>query len=310
VWATLTPLGTSNIIASDQDQKVTLVDSEPITSQNKIREKIHRNLSNISLLGWTMIASTIDLVSKIKKSNKNEYSQEDTCFTEGIRQIIDFLQATATNFIVLGSVAQAAWMEQSGHSIELSAYRANGSKRDIDIVCFEKDDQVKQLQYKVNQLTKANPYFPEVTLIQPIEKKEYKKLKDKRIGNKIKVMNTVITIENTNVFIQYGNLELPLNEDELNSYSVRYKGIPIKTVSPEILAGFALTRGGSIRFKDSDKIYNLLKATNTRIPTKFIDFARDIKIQYRKEYQQFLLYELLIFPMIYRLKKIGRTLIN
>ncbi len=96
---------------------------------------------------------------------------------------------------------------------------------------------------------------------------------------------------------------MPLDKPELKSAIFWYRGILIRTLQPDIVAGFALTRGGSIKFKDSDKIYKLLQTTKTKIPIKFIDFARDIKATYPNEYQDFLLKEFLLFPLVPTVKK-------
>lgn len=289
------PLHNSNIVVSDNNFQPILVDSEidPPRKHKRIRTHIRETIVmsglNFSILGL----AAIDLIdSKLRKpeNESNQLSKEDAIFTEKVAQTLKLLDQEEVDYVVVGSVALTAWRQFYGEKIKLGTHRLNRSLRDIDIIVIP-DQKYENFKLRVEreQLDLSIASFGEAQTLSTYEKRQ-----DKRLGGRYKFMHTVPVTEDGRLKNAYKDITLDICALPFKHQLVMYNGVHIKTLSPEDLAGLYLTRGGAIKFKDGNKVSELLRLSGRRIPIKYIDYAREIKTRYPHDFKNFLIHELYI----------------
>jgi len=94
-----------------------------------------------------------------------------------------------------------------------------------------------------------------------------------------------------NNYLTYKNVNTWIPKAQLEPVLASYEGIEFPTVNPGVLAGFALTRGGSVKPRDLNKIRVLFDQTSFHIPSEFRDFAQSIRHQHPVAHRNFLIRE-------------------
>ncbi len=166
----LSPFTTNNIVSSDSDQTISLVDSEPILADyhtSGVKNFLRNSLQQSALIAWTLAAAGIDIIDtslRMQPTKREKINSEE--FIKGLKQVVNILEASGIRYIVLGSVAQAAIMETHGSEHTLSTHRSDGSKRDIDIVILDRHtENVTQLLDHISSISQRYPDLPPVSVV-------------------------------------------------------------------------------------------------------------------------------------------------
>ncbi len=289
------PLSTNNIVASDDQREFIFVDNEVYDTFNwRTASPMYKAVIAIQLaahVGWATVMGTIE---KLSFTDKGLPVEQDSAFkfTDGLSKVIRLLKESGTNYFIVGSTAHAAWCEQYGVFKDLSLHRANGTKRDIDVMIYSSDhEQLAQLQAKITAL-ETDINCPEVSLHISQELSLYQAKQEKRVGKRIKTMFQVPVIDQGQPAAAYDDLVLYLDPSMLEPQQITYKNISIRTLRPEILAGMYIYRGGAVKPKDTEKIKELVTLAGQSIPFEFIEFAREIRRTHRNDYRNFIITEI------------------
>lgn len=75
------------------------------------------------------------------------------------------INESGIDYRVVGSFAIAGLLNQKKIDVHLSSERANGTRRDVDIVCISDKEKIAALRRSLDSIRKLNPNCPEVSLI-------------------------------------------------------------------------------------------------------------------------------------------------
>lgn len=210
-------------------------------------------------------------------------------FCKGIREITEALSALGVNYRVLGSVAMAGFIQSAGGEFYLSPDRINRTRRNINIIILDNDPNViKNIRSFIRNTRKRTRIvngYPDISLAIPINLASRKE-------SRAHIHRIVLPTEfgrfgidsNNDYYLTYAESAKLIDKRALEPVTVLYEGIPIQTVGPGVLIGFAITRSGNLRPKDLRKTEIFSSYTQPHIPSFFLDFAKEIRENYRDFY--------------------------
>ncbi len=295
IYLGLTPFNSSNLMLEEGIDKLQFIDCDikpriHMLSEAKPLQKAGLLLRAVVLGSSIPLATTMLAVHHIRDRlfGENPSTENDPQFAEGFAEIIKILENFGADYRVLGSFAIAATIQQSGEDFHLSPRRRNRTRRDVDIILLNPQSidliELEKILTKIKNKYKESP-IPSLSISLQIEESKNRKGRVSKMG--MDVMG--------NYYMIYEGIYIPVPRELLEPVDLWYQGVRFKTLEPGVIAGFALTRGGAIKFKDRDKVAKMLKLTGGQIPNVFIDLAKEIRRKYPSKYKNFLIREWLTY---------------
>lgn len=308
IWLGMVPLSSGNLMGEYGTNRLVLVDCD-------LKPEIHffnqaKTVQKLGLIARAgLIAGTGGLTKgfllahkvrnkifrehpTVKPAEKIRQTAEYSEFITGFRNIIEKLDREKVNYRVVGSFALAASIRKAGGDFFLPPRRSNGTIRDIDVLILE--PRSSKLEGLIEYFARKRGIVkacPEVSFSMPGPVGKMESLGLERA----KILPTTVSslaVDREGKFCKiYKDLVLPFSEEHLRPVDFGYEGVEFPGLNAGVLAGLALIRGGSFKFKDLAKIEKLCKVTRCKIPCEFRDFAHQIRETYPTLYRNFLMRE-------------------
>lgn len=313
IWIGMIPFYSDNLIAEYGSNELKFVDCDVKPNIHFFREAdLQQKLGLIArssfVVGTALTARVFTLAHRARNLLfEEEYTgmgmaetqsgEEHQNFTLGLREVIQVLSSAGINFRVVGSVALAGAIQSAGGEFYLTPKRKNHTRRDIDIIVLdgeqEKIQAARQLVGEMKKRTKTIKGYPDVSLATPIDINQNDLYEAMHPHDRIlpTEFTRIGTDSEGNAYLVYKDITTRIPEVQLEHVTVSYEGIELPTVSPGVLAGFALTRGGNFKPRDLKKIRILFDHTGFRIPSEFRDFAQSVRRHHPSSYRNFLIRE-------------------
>lgn len=212
-------------------------------------------------------------------------------FIEGFGKIVDLLNQERVDYRVVGSFAMAGHIQSRGVDYVVTP-SSHGCKRDVDILLLDTDDRkVREFLERIND---PCPDIPDAPTISFTIARNSQELKIDCSGSSkcsSRGLARVEIDERGRLLHKYKDLALVHNTNELEPINVTYDGVKFQTLRPDTLVALALTRMGSFKFKDSNKLKLFFHVTGASIPPRYLDFAREIRRSYPLSYRRALIRE-------------------
>lgn len=304
IYFGLIPFNSINLMLEEGLDKLRLVDCDVkpqihLLSAAKASQKAGLFLRAAALGSSIPLALATLAIHNLRDKvfDEKPQTENDPLFTEGFAATIRALEEFGADYRVIGSFAVAATIQQSGEAFYLKARRKNLTQRDVDIILLNPERiDLTGLKEDLKELRKGfkKSPIPSISIVAKVGEDENKK--QATTQNLFSPVITKIGVDKTgNFYLVYQDISLPIPHKNLEAIDLYYQGIKFRSLKPGVIAGFALTRGGAIKFKDRSKIAKMLKLTEDRIPSVFIDFAKQIRIKYPSKYRNFLAREWLTY---------------
>ncbi len=287
------PFFTSNIMAEFGTNTLYLVDTDLLPNNifaevSKMRKIILLcRVFSVHVSG--MLANMFASFLEKEAGNTLQMLEHHQEFTQGVKDVVEVLESHNVDYRVLGSVAIASYLDTAGCNYLLSAERKDGSRRDIDILVLNKSpEEIRGLEQLFAQKQQNNNHYPEVSF----SSSELPTSDSPTVLQRLlpRLTSKFVRKSDTQELVRkHGDLEMILPESDLNPQEITYQGVTFKTVNPNVLLGFAITRNGIFKFKDMEKFELFFEHVAAEIPRRYLDFARQIRSHYRKEYRNFLI---------------------
>lgn len=295
IYLGLVPFNSSNLMLEEGVDKLQLIDCDikpkiHMLSEAKISQRIGLLLRAIALGSSIPLAAGMLAVHNVrdKMFNENPKTENNPQLKEGFAEIIGALEEYGADYRIVGSLAIAATIQRSGGDFHLNSRRRNKTRRDVDIVLLNPQAvdliELKRTLTKIENKCKGYP-IPSLTIPLQIEESKNRKGRVTKMGTDVM----------GNYYMVYQDIYMPVPQEFLEPVELQYQGDSFKTLKPGVIAGFALTRGGAIKFKDRYKIAKMLGLTGDQIPNEFVDLGKEIRTKYPSKYKSFLIREWLAY---------------
>lgn len=297
-WLGLVPLITKNIMWDMDKAKMVMVDTEQLPSLTKINRTGRKKLmleakAQIVRATGGVLKVGASILDRVRGINIEDSESECRKFEENILGVIDKLNESGIDYRIVGGLAVAAWLKNSGGRGRYSPHRRDGSVRDVDILIMEEPDselrqKVQELREYFLQKKKEDRNFPPVDVTIPAQVGQGGNLTTKTKLGKLLFSRHICDSSGTRFGNEVDTHVVWMNEEEAKGETVAYADRIFKTFKPEMLMGFALCRNGAYKFKDIDKYRELANGFGVGLPEKYRDFATYMRAKHRTEYQTFL----------------------
>lgn len=313
MWIGMIPFYSDNLIVEYGSNELKFVDCDVKANihffeKADLQQKLGLLARSGFLVGTVLTARVFTLAHRARNRlfeekytskgvEKVQSGKEYQNFNLGLQEVIQALNSAGINFRVVGSVALAGTIQSAGNEFYLTPRRINRTRRDIDIIVLngeqEKIQAVRQLVGRIKKRTKTIKGYPDVSLTTPIG------INQSGLHGTIHPHDRILPTEFTrigmdsegNAYLVYKDIAIRIPEAQLEPVTVTYERIEFPTVSPGVLAGLALTRGGNFRPRDLKKIKILFDHTRFRIPSEFRDFVQSVRRRHPSSYRNFLIRE-------------------
>lgn len=280
--------GTNKLVMVDCDIKPSI----HLWKEARISQKIGLLVRAAAISASALLALSVLAAHKLRDSLLKEKPLKEPTpqFTQGLKKTIAVLDELGCDYRVLGSVAIAAALQEQGVPYYLSHRRRNHSRRDMDILLLNPEYvDLEKLDDLLSRLQNESEEYPVTSVVVVKETGD----DDENIffGNEFlpAYVSRVRKDQVGNLCLTYGDICFNIPPHLMRPVIRNYQGVEFPTLEINSLVGFALTRGGVIKFKDIEKL-SLLTADYT-IPDVFIDFAREMRANYPELYRNFLIRE-------------------
>lgn len=285
------PFYSSNLMITHGSNELRLVDTDLMPTNDTATATSKRSLTLFAKMATIFLHGVFahTLSSLLPKPERHESmaGAEERTAAAGLSALTEILADAGADYRILGSIAVASYLEKNGKPYSLDKNRADGTKRDIDVLVLNKDPAIAtavEAAY-ADLLAKQND-FPDLSVTSTAM------MSSQNHTNLHKVLprftTTIHFSEDGSLVQSYGSLSMALPDSDMTPVIQEFHGVSFKTLSPEILLGLALTRNGIIRFKDLDKYQRFSAENGFTPPPSYVDFARQIRTRHKEYYRNFL----------------------